>query len=180
MSTDVYENILAYQNNDSTAALRLIQKFTPLLKHYAYKLYREDAFEDLQCYFLSLLKNIRWNNLSSFEDGTITKYICTSIQHKYIALSKSKSKDNTIDFIDDLNPFATAEYNNRSSQIDQYESLLLQDMKTLLTSTEYNILVAIYFNQCSVSEIAERMDKTRQAVNQTKNNALHKLKRAWG
>lgn len=50
MATEIYKNIVSYQAGDSSAAWALVQKFEPLLKHYAFALYREDAFEDLQCY----------------------------------------------------------------------------------------------------------------------------------
>lgn len=52
-------------------------------------------------------------------------------------------------------------------------------MKTLLTDNEYNILVALYFEQWSVTEIAQRLQKSRQAINQAKNHALDKLRHAW-
>lgn len=179
MDTGIYKNILAYQAGDSSAAWALVQKFEPMLKHYAFALYREDAFEDLQCYFLSLMKNLSLERLESLEDGAIIKYIMSSIRHEYIAPSKAKAKQNAFTYIDELNPFASEEFNKRSSQQDDYGHLLLQDMKELLTDNEYRILVALYFEQWSVSEIAQRMHKSRQAVNQAKNHALDKLRHAW-
>ena len=46
MAPEIYQGIVAYQSGDSTAAWTLVQKFTPLLKHYAFILHREDGFED--------------------------------------------------------------------------------------------------------------------------------------
>ena len=79
MAPEIYQGIVAYQSGDSTAAWTLVQKFTPLLKHYAFILHREDGFEDLQCYFLSLLKTLSLERLSSTSDGAIIKYIAISI-----------------------------------------------------------------------------------------------------
>ena len=79
MAPEIYQGIVAYQSGDSTAAWTLVQKFTPLLKHYAFILHREDGFEDLQCYFLSLLKTLSLERLSSTSDGAIIKYIAISM-----------------------------------------------------------------------------------------------------
>lgn len=114
------------------------------------------------------------------EDGAIIKYIANSIRHEYIAQSKAKAKTNIVTYTDDLNPFAAEEFEKLNSQQDQYDRLLLQDMKSCLTEYEYNVLFALYFEQRSVSEIAGRMHRSRQAINQTKNKALHKLRNAWG
>lgn len=179
MSTEVYEKILEYQNGDKEAAWALVKKFTPLLKHYAYLAQDEDSFEDFQCALLTFLKNLQLLNLSSCEDGALIQYICVAVRHEYINRSKKRAKDKKIDYIEDLSFFSTADFNRKASQIDPHESLLLEDMRTILTPHEYNVLVSFYFNHCSISEIATRMRKTRQAINQTKKHALLKLKKAW-
>lgn len=141
---------------------------------------KEDAYEDLQVYFLSLIKNLPLERLASLEDSAIIKYIAASIRHEYIARSKRKEKERTVAYIDELNLFAREDFNKRNSRQDQYNHLLLQDMKKLLTEHEYNVLFALYFEQRSVSEIAAQTHRSRQAINQVKNNALHKLRKAWG
>lgn len=102
MAPEIYQGIVAYQSGDSTAAWTLVQKFTPLLKHYAFILHREDGFEDLQCYFLSLLKTLSLERLSSTSDGAIIKYIAISIRHEYIEQAKAKAKEGVVTYIDDL------------------------------------------------------------------------------
>ena len=79
MSTKIFDRILAYQQGDEKAALELINKFKPLLKKYAYMLHQEDSYEDLQCYLLDLLKEIRQNDLHTTDDGAIISYIVTHI-----------------------------------------------------------------------------------------------------
>lgn len=180
MSVELFKIIQSYQNGDSASAWRLVQKFRPLLKHYAYLACKEDAFEDLQCAFLSLLKNLPLDKLTSHEDGVIINYIKKSVRNAYISISKDKGKEEIVDFIDDLPTPATIDINKRNSQVDSHESLILTDMRLVLTKNEYNVLYQLYFEQRSVSEIAMHMHKTRQAINQTKINALKKLKAAWG
>lgn len=180
MSVELFKIIRSYQNGDSASAWDLVQKFTPLLKHYAYLACKEDAFEDLQCAFLSLLKNLPLDKLTSHEDGVIINYIKKSVRNAYISISKGKGgKGKIVDFIDDLPTSAAADFNKRNSQLDSHESLIKTDMRAVLTENEYNVLYQLYFEQRSVSEIATRMNKTRQAINQTKKNALRKLQIAW-
>ena len=89
MAPEIYQGIVAYQSGDSTAAWTLVQKFTPLLKHYAFILHREDGFEDLQCYFLSLLKTLSLERLSSTSDGAIIKHIAISMHIFVFSLQTS-------------------------------------------------------------------------------------------
>lgn len=59
---------------------------------------------------------------------------------------------------------------------DHYNGLVLSTLKELLSNTEYEIIVAIYFHQYSVSQVALHKAISRQAVNQTRIRALMKLK----
>lgn len=179
MSTKIYDCILAYQQGDSEAALELISRFRPLLKKYARMLHQEDSYEALQCYLLGLLKGILQNNLHTTDDGAIIAYIVRSVKNKYIAMSKKGAKADCLDYIDDMLPSVSAHFERNHNHKDIYEALLKQDMKALLTDNEYTILVALYFEQWSVTEIAQRLQKSRQAINQAKNHALDKLKHAW-
>lgn len=179
MSVELFKSIQSYQNGDTSAAWYMVQKFTPLLKHYAYLVCKEDAFEDLQCAFLSLLKNLPLDKLTSREDGAIINYIKKSVRNAYISISKDKAKEEIVDYIDDLPTPAIAVFNKRNSQLDSHESLIQSDMRAVLTENEYNVLYRLYFEQQSVSEIAIHMNKTRQAINQTKMRAIEKLRQAW-
>lgn len=179
MSTKIFDCILAYQQGDAEAALELIDRFKPLLKKYAHMLHQEDSYEALQCYLLELLKGIRQNDLHSTDDGAIITYTVRSVRNKYIAMSKEGVKANCLDYIDDMLPSMSARFERNHNHKDIYEALLKQDMKALLTDNEYNILIALYFEQWSVTEIAQRLQKSRQAINQAKNHALDKLRHAW-
>lgn len=95
MSAEIYKQIAAYQNGDSDAALALVEKFKPLIKRYTFFLHREDGFEDLQCYLLSMLKTWDARRLSSTDDGTMIRYIANSVRNEFIAISKQKKKSNT-------------------------------------------------------------------------------------
>ena len=84
MPAEIHKQILDYQGGDANAALELVEKFKPLIKRYAFFLHREDSFEDLQCFLLSMLKTWDTSRLSSTDDATVTRYIANSVKNEYI------------------------------------------------------------------------------------------------
>lgn len=180
MPAEIHKQILAYQGGDANAALELVEKFRPLIKRYAFFLHREDSFEDLQCFLLSMLKTWDMSRLSSTDDATIIRYIANSVKNEYMALSKQKGKERGTSYLEDATVPQVIEYEQRTSTWDQYNQLTLQDLHKVLNQYEFAIIYAIYFEQQSVAEVAQQKHKTRQAINQTKIKALQKLKKAWG
>ena len=87
MPAEIHKQILDYQGGDANAALELVEKFKPLIKRYAFFLHREDSFEDLQCFLLSMLKTWDTSRLSSTDDATVTRYIANSVKNEYILLT---------------------------------------------------------------------------------------------
>ena len=77
MSMDL---IVQSQTSDSSATLTLIRKFDPLLRKYAYKLYYDDAYNDLLFDFIEFLNNIRLDRMRDTSEGVLISYICTSIR----------------------------------------------------------------------------------------------------
>ena len=180
MSAEIHKQILAYQGGDSNAALKLVEKFRPLIKRYAFFLHREDGFEDLQCFLLSMLKTWDMSRLSSTDDATIIRYIANSVKNEYIALSKNRAKERGTSYLEDATVQQVIEYEQKTSTWDQYSQLTLQDLHKVLNEYEFAILYALYFEQRSVAEVAQQKHKTRQAINQTKIKALQKSKETWG
>jgi hypothetical protein len=72
------------QTGDSGATLTLIKKFDPLLRKYAYKLYYDNAYNDLVFDFIELLHNIRLDHIRGPNEEYLVSYICTSIRSSYI------------------------------------------------------------------------------------------------
>ena len=180
MPAEIHKQILDYQGGDANAALELVEKFKPLIKRYAFFLHREDSFEDLQCFLLSMLKTWDTSRLSSTDNATITRYIANSVKNEYIALSKQKAKERGTSYLEDATVPQAIEYAQKTSTCDQYDQLTLQDLHKVLNEYEFAILYAIYFEPRSVAEVAQQRHKTRQAINQTKIKALQKLKETWG
>ncbi|MCO7111492.1 hypothetical protein NIA69_23350 [Gemmiger formicilis] len=56
MKSSLYTCIQDIQNGDREQALALLEKFSPLLKKYAFFLQSEDALQDFQCFLLMFAK----------------------------------------------------------------------------------------------------------------------------
>lgn len=78
------------QNGDREQALALLEKFSPLLKKYAFFLQSEDALPDFQCFLLAFAKNLQLNELTISTDGAIISYINKAIM--FVKKRKNKSQ----------------------------------------------------------------------------------------
>ena len=161
MPAEIYKQILAYQGGDTNAALELVEKFKPLIKRYAFFLHREDSFEDLQCFLLSMLKTWDTSRLSSTDNATVTRYIANSVKNEYIALSKQKAKERGTSYLEDATLPQALEYAQKTSTCDQYDQLTLQDLHKVLNEYEFAIVYAIYFEQRSVAEVAQQTPRIK-------------------
>lgn len=79
MKSSLYTCIQDIQNGDREQALALLEKFSPLLKKYAFFLQSEDALQDFQCFLLAFAKNLQLNELTISTDGAIISYINKAI-----------------------------------------------------------------------------------------------------
>lgn len=177
MAEFLFEKILAWQSGDSESALYIVDKFAPLLKHYAFLLKGEDGFYELQCKLLEVLKGLSPNSLRSRSNGAIVKYIQKAIRNEYIQLARKNARSNRVAGFDDLSPYEESECEIKCSTNENYETLLLDDLKNILTPTEYHTIYLLFFQNYSVREVSEASGKTRQAINETKLAALAKLRK---
>ena len=190
MKSSLYTCIQDIQNGDREQALALLEKFSPLLKKYAFFLQSEDALPDFQCFLLSFAKKSQLIELTIRTDDAIISYINKAIYHHYIALSKakrhhialSKAKRHQLPTvsIESQTDYDPLQFDTAFSESDTYNTLLLLDLKRALSAEEYPIIYDHYFRQYSIQEIATRDNKSRQAINKSKKIALERLRRYWG
>lgn len=168
MSNELYHLVAEAQNNNSNAALSILQKFEPLLKKYAWKLHDEDAMQDLSLALLDLLPKISLDKYPT--DGQITNYIATSLYHVYLTLlRKNFLRQNT-------------EVELEDSLIDCLPLTVGQEIIDLLSAIknlapqQKTIIYLHYFEDYSIQSIACMLGISRQAVNKAKKTALEFLK----
>ena len=71
MKSSLYTCIQDIQNGDREQALALLEKFSPLLKKYAFFMQSEDALPDFQCFLRAFAKNLQLDKLTMITDGAI-------------------------------------------------------------------------------------------------------------
>ena len=93
--SELYTMIKNSKINDSNSMEKLCEKFLPLIKKYAIKLNYEDAFNDLQLYFIECILKIPLESGNFVKsDYYILSYIKKSIYFGYVGLSKKIQKEN--------------------------------------------------------------------------------------
>lgn len=161
---------------DEESLLRILHKFDPLIRRYAFKLHYEDAYMDLTYDLICILKKLDIRIMKNYSDGAIVSYIVSCVKRSYLKrLSRKLKGKKEIPFSlfppDQISIFEKdTAYENPNSKL---ESLFSNKM---LTKYERGILKLLYVYEYSVNEIAQKNKVSRQNVNQAKLNALRKLK----
>lgn len=159
------------------AYLQLLELFDKLLKKYARLLGSEDAYEELRLFFFELLEKMKHNDLSSSSDGFAVSYISKSVKNHYIALSKAR-KACRVELFSDISEEQMIYIEQISATDDCANISLYFPSQNKLSEREVEILYSFFLDGCSIEEIAQRLDISRQAVNQAKNRALNKIRNA--
>lgn len=169
MGNDMFEKIVKYKKGDEKALLEIIKMFNPLIMKYARLLDEEDTKQDLTLNLIKVMKKIPTDK--KLKNKEIVGYVAKAIRNKYIDLSKKNDrvKINEVELNLDIEiGYEECEY--------EFEIL---DMFKVLSKKEYYIMRLLYIHYLSVSEVADYMKISRQAVNQTKNRALKKIKKIY-
>lgn len=172
----IIDEIVKIKKDNNDSMLKLIEKFNPILKKYSYRLYYEDAYNDLLLDFIELLIIMSTKKIRNTEDGCLVSYITNSIHNSYIKkLIKIKHLKN-FTMYSDLSESELYYIDSITATNDIYENTDIDTLKKFLTNPEFITIKMIFYEGYSVIEIASFLGISRQAVNQMKNRALKKLK----
>ncbi len=163
------------QNGNSNATLQMVEKFNPLLKKYAYRLYYEDAYNDLLVDFVELLHNIDLDRIQDKGEGKMVSYLCKSINSSYIKKLTAIKKLHSCILYSELTENQLYYVSILSASTDEYFLRELPGISLLLTKTEFSIVKMLYCSGYTIAETAFVFGVSRQAVNQMKKRALKKL-----
>lgn len=162
---------------NETAALQLLEMFDKLLKKYARLLGTEDAYEELRLFFFELLEKLKSKELCSESDGYAVNYISKSVKNQYIAISKARNVRREDTFSDmSEEQMVYVEQIAATDDIMDISSYFPSEDK--LSEREKTILRDFFVYEFSIEEIAQKLNISRQAVNQAKNRALSKIRKA--
>lgn len=168
MTNYIYEKVIKAKGGDKYCLEEIIQIFDPLISKYSRLLDGEDTKQDLSLHLIIVINKIPIKNNCFKKDKFIVGYIAKSIKNEYIRLSKLKNKKDSNET--EINLDIEIEYKKFDSDFE------LIDLLNILNERQSTIMKLIYIDNLSVSEVANHMEISRQAVNQVKNRALNKIR----
>ena len=171
MNNEMFVKIMNIKKGNNDELIEVIEMFKPLIRKYSKMIDGEDTEQDLKIFLINLLNKIPVDSDRLYEDKAIFAYIAKSLRSEYIKLSKKRDKKILNEVEIDL------EVDLGSNELESEIELL--DMFKVLSEKEAYIIKLIYVYYLSVTEVAEYMNISRQAVNKTKNRALNKIKKIY-
>lgn len=171
--------IRSAQRDDEDAMLYLITRFEKLIRKYARKMQYEDAENDLTLDFIELIKTLDIKKLNNSSDGAVVNFLVQSTYHFYLkrldAIMKRVRNETVLINLDLTQNHALEEI------MAMYDDFSVSELfpPKLLTKNEEKILIAIYQEGYSVSDIAASLHVSRQNINQIKKRAEAKLRKNW-
>ncbi len=152
---------------------KLIQHFYPLFKKYSIKLNYEDAYEDMILWFIELVKS---KKLEMLQEEVIVSYIHVCVVNYYNKKIEKVIKEKREVIFSDLSEEQIYFMEVKMAKGDTQDIFWELNMVEVLNDNELHILHLVFNEGYSTAEIARKLGKTRQAINQQKKRALHKLK----
>lgn len=169
--------VLSAQSGDEQAMMDIISLFEPIIsKYYVLMHFDEDFKSEITMHLIELINSMDFTKFRIMNDGAIINFIKTSIHRKYILLSKFKNKI--------LNHEICCEYNDSLGYDEEdYEfqsildDLLVDEMlNCYLTNKEYVCFSMMVVKGFSASQVSKHLGLSRQAINNTKNRSIKRLK----
>ncbi len=157
------------KNDDKEALLEIIYNFKPTIKKFSNQLSYDGAETDLIISLIELVKEINLNKLNMKNDGIMVNLIYNSLKNKTIDLFRKNILRNKVEYGIDLDMIED------ESKKDMEVNIFIHDALNILSSLQRDIVIEKYFKGYSDSEIANRFNISRQAVNRLKNRALENL-----
>lgn len=171
----IFDLIVQSKESNVDATMTLINKFNPLLKKYAYKLFYEDAYNDLLVDFIEFIHNFQLDHMRRRDDGSLVSYISKTIYDSYIKRLMYLKKLHNFVLDSDLSDSELGYVEAASSTTDTYFMNELFGLSKVMTKSELAMIKMLYLQGYTVKEVANNLGITRQAVNQMKERTLKKL-----
>ncbi len=167
----IFKIIDVKKNNKDESMLDILAIFDNIINKYSRKLNGEDTKQDLYVFLIKLINNIDELSIVNYEDKQVLSYFSKSLKNEYIRLSKKndRRKKNEDYNCEDR----VWGYNFIESNIEVVDSI------KNLNNYEKKIIKMVVLNGYSVSEVAKKTGKSRQAISQVKNRAISKLKKVY-
>lgn len=167
----IFKIIDVKKNNKDESMLDILAIFDNIINKYSRKLNGEDTKQYLYVFLIKLINNIDELSIVNYEDKQVLSYFSKSLKNEYIRLSKKNDRrKNNEDYNCEDRVWG---YNFIESNIEVVDSI------KNLNNYEKKIIKMVVLNGYSVSEVAKKTGKSRQAISQVKNRAISKLKKVY-
>lgn len=162
----IYEYVQDAQSGNSDSELHIITQFELSLNKFARQLNYPEAKTDMTIFLINLIRNIDLSIFNSKCEGKLVNYIYFSIKNKKIDLYRSRLH-NIQETSLNLNI-----HNPTDSKIHIDDSLIIEDFFKVLTPKQKTIMKLKFVYGFKESEIADKLNISRQAVYKTKIKSL--------
>lgn len=160
-----------YRAGDTTTFEEIYESFKKLILFYAHRLKYDDSTQDLILFFIELLYSVDLSIFEPDESEGLKHYIAVAIRNHYIFLSKSYQKTLAL---------RNCLYENCSFHIESVEErMCMIDALKCLSERQRTVIIYKYIYNYSDIEIAQKLNISRQAVNQLKLRSIEILKRFY-
>lgn len=146
--------------------------FSPLIDKYSNKIefkFKNDFKQELILELYIVLKKIIKNNIIFSNDKCLIRYIALSIKRRYYYLFTNYKED--ILRIENIDL-------NKSYYLDDYD-IIFYDILKHLNLLEQTVLILYFKENLSISDIANKLNYSRQHINKIKLRALNKLESVY-
>lgn len=158
------------QNGNETAMLSIIIRFEPLIKKLSRELNYEEAQTDLIIFIIELTRKIPRDKFNNNDEGQLVNYIHKSLTNRKFYLFRKYVKGTPEKIPLDETRIGC------ESMIDKLDDkIFLEELLRKLSTLQKQILTLKYLYGYSNIEIANKLNISRQAVNQAKNRAMNKI-----
>lgn len=169
----VFDCILRVQKGDEEAFFTILKQFDKLLWKYSYKsnMEADDMHSELMLKLYLLLMNFDINKFEETDDPEkfIIGYILRSIRNAFINLNKKATHTKRYESVDTTKV-------NIPYEEDYHTTLEVNELLSILSDTEYEVIDLIFFYGLSATEVAKLKNVSPQAVNQLKLRSLRKMR----
>ena len=163
------ELILEAKNGNRDAMMEIIERFTPIIKKYSFKLNYEDTEQDLILNLIQVIYNMPLMDM----DGKAVSYIVNSIHHCYIMHLRKHILKRERETLFDQEFMASC---NDNLHIYSEIHIDLQRALDKLSAIQREIIISKFILSKSDKEITAALKISRQSVYKNKLKALEILR----
>ncbi|MDO4338241.1 MAG: sigma-70 family RNA polymerase sigma factor [Eubacteriales bacterium] len=155
-----------YQSGSAEASAQILEQMTPLVKKYAAQIHCMEYEDALQELYIALLESLPYLNTNR-KEGKCVNYMKATVVNRYYALCKQHLSVPTIEDLE-----ASSSTLQAPPAFDETYYDVVSYINTLPNDSIKKILCMYFYEDKSDTEIAEKLQVSRQYVNRVKKKLI--------